>query len=87
MEYKLFLDDMRIPANVFTYIKNPIYLDPDWVIVTNYDEFVKVVEEKGIPDVVSFDHDLADEHYGMHENLDEMAYSFYEEKTGYHCAK
>lgn len=78
---------MRIPAGAFSYTKNPIYLDLDWVIVRNYDEFVDAIKEKGIPDVISFDHDLADEHYGVQENLDEVEYLLFQEKTGYHCAK
>ena len=85
--FKLFLDDMRIPSQAFLYTANPMYLDSDWVIVRSYDEFVDIIKERGIPDVLSFDHDLADEHYGTHENLDEIEYLLYEEKTGYHCAK
>ena len=40
-----------------------------------------------MPELISFDHDLADEHYGTHDQLDEIEYLLYEEKTGYHCAK
>jgi len=85
--FKLFLDDIRIPADVFTYIKNPIYLELDWVIVRNYDEFVKAIEERGVPDVVSFDHDLADEHYGLDDYVWNSEYDMFKEKTGYHCAQ
>ena len=85
--FKLFLDDLRMPENAFSYTKNPIYLDPDWVIVRNYDEFVKSIEERGVPDVVSFDHDLADEHYGTEDHIWDCEYSMFREKTGYHCAQ
>jgi hypothetical protein len=73
-----------MPSDVFNYIKNPIYLDPDWTIVRNYDEFIWSIKEFGIPDVISFDHDLADEHYGMQDNIE---YGMLTEKTGYHCAQ
>ena len=85
--YKLFLDDLRIPEQAFSYTRNPIYLDPDWVIVRNYDEFVKTIEERGIPDMVSFDHDLADEHYGLEDHVWDNCYELMREKTGYHCAQ
>ena len=83
MGYKLYLDDFRDPRDSFFYKGFPIY-NEDWITVRNYLEFVKVVEELGIPEAVSFDHDLADVHYEKtsfdynDENL---------EKTGYHCAK
>jgi hypothetical protein len=83
MGYKLFLDDFREPRDAFFYKGFPIYND-DWSVVRNYEEFVKIIEELGIPEAVSFDHDLADVHYEKtsfdydDENL---------EKTGYHCAK
>lgn len=44
--YKLFLDDERFPV------------DNDWVIVRSYDEFAHVIQNKGIPLFISFDHDL-----------------------------
>ena len=83
MKYNLFLDDFRDPRDAFFYKGFPIYND-EWIVVRNYDEFIKKVEELGIPEAVSFDHDLADVHYEKStfdyndENL---------EKTGYHCAK
>ncbi len=63
MSYNLFLDDFRMPADVVLYMpKCAYYTDREWVIVRSYDEFVKTIEEMGIPQAVSFDHDLADEH-------------------------
>lgn len=89
--YKLFLDDIRVPADVFNYIKNPIYLEKSWNIVRNYDEFINVIEKLGLPNLVSFDHDLADEHYNevMYVSTDayNQLYPTFEEKTGYDCAK
>lgn len=83
MSYNLFLDDMRVPEDCFEYTHQPVYLMEDWVVVTNYEEFVMAITERGLPDMISFDHDLGDEHYGKTEIL----YDQYTEKTGYHCAK
>jgi hypothetical protein len=82
MGYNLFLDDMRWPRDTFLYTSNKMYLDMEWDIAMNYDQFVDAVKKRGIPDVVSFDHDLAEEHY---EN--KLPYDQYNEKTGYDCAK
>ena len=82
MNYNLFLDDFRNPKDVYNYLRQPIYISVDWEIVRNYDEFVKIIQEKGIPNTISFDHDLADEHY-----MQRLEYDQYIEKTGYHCAK
>jgi hypothetical protein len=46
---KLYLDDIRIPKT------------KGWDIVRSYDEFVKWIEKNGLPDEVSFDHDLGEE--------------------------
>lgn len=84
---KLFLDDVRNPSDCVGYMHtrigklNPIYLEGDWYIVKNYTQFVQAIL-KYAPDIshVSFDHDLADEHYSQESQ-------FYIEKTGYDCAK
>jgi hypothetical protein len=92
---KLFLDDFRNPADCLTYMyqrigpKNPIY-DEEWLIVRDYKEFVDAIKTlyKEITHV-SFDHDLADEHYDPAMD-DETRYSLvasgFKEKTGYDCA-
>ena len=88
--YNLFLDDIRSPEDVFNYTGQPLYLMNKWIVVRNYDEFVKAITELGIPDTVSFDHDLADVHYDVQDHVDEDYYdlmSAQNEKTGYHCAQ
>lgn len=82
---KLFLDDMR---------KAP---DFTWDVVRNYQEFVAYIKLHGVPDVISFDHDLGDEHYieythGENYRLTTgqelpINYNKFTEKTGYDCAK
>lgn len=82
----LLLDDdfKRTPHNIASYTENDIYLKYKWDYVRNYNEFVKYIQENGIPDVVSFDHDLGHEHYGVQDNI---SYDKLKEKTGWHCAK
>lgn len=90
MTYNLFLDDIRIPIDTFNYTKNDVYSKLDWIVVRNYNEFVKAIEIHGMPDIISFDHDLADEHYDPDlygsETYNEV-YDNFKSKTGYDCAK
>jgi len=61
---KLFLDDVRVPYDVFKMTINPIYENnEDWVIVKHYYEFVSYITENGISDFLSFDNDLSLDHY------------------------
>jgi len=88
---RLFLDDVRIPINCSAYMRPAnIYLE-DWDVVRTYDEFVEYITKNGVPDEISFDHDLADEHYdpSMYESIDKYTkkYNTFKEKTGYDCAK
>lgn len=46
---KLYLDDLRTPKS------------DGWDIVRSYDQFVEWVTMNGVPDEVSFDHDLGDD--------------------------
>lgn len=81
---KLFLDDLRIPKDAIGLVPdamNQFYWKDDWVIVRNFWEFCNYIQKFGLPDFISFDHDLADEHYVNSDHLD------YKEKTGYECAK
>lgn len=94
---KLFLDDVRNPSDCAKYMYlrvgalNTVYLEGDWYIVRNYDEFViAIVNYHKIITHISFDHDLADDHY--HESMnDKEAYEKHlltiTEKTGCDCAK
>ena len=79
---KLFLDDIRIPKDAIGLVPsnmNQFYWSNDWVIVRSHDEFISWIEINGVPDFISFDHDLADEHYKDLEGT--------HEKTGYESAK
>jgi hypothetical protein len=77
----LFLDDIRKPKDAYQYTKQQVFIREDWYIVRNYQEFVERILENGLPDMISFDHDLADQHYLNPDSRDFI------EKTGYDCAK
>jgi hypothetical protein len=91
--YNIFLDDERFLKDAFYLSGNDKYLELDWVIVRNYKEFVDLFvskySEKQIPNLISFDHDLSFEHYGIgaESGFKEFDYSKIIEKTGMDCAK
>ena len=82
----LYLDDVRTPTTTI-----PGY-EP-WNVVRNYDEFVKFITDFGIPDLISFDHDLAKEHIDDYykqfydQGYQHPDYENYKEKTGLDCAQ
>lgn len=93
--YKLFLDDIRTPKDAYGYTKYDSYMNDKWNIVRSYDQFTKHITsefDKGsFPEIISFDHDLADEHYSdkMYGEMCEYnkLYEHFKEKTGYDCVK
>jgi hypothetical protein len=100
MAYNLFLDDIHEPCDVSNLRKTETknkerYRKYKWIIVRTYDEFVKTINKRGIPDIVSFDHDLAPEHYETiyNDNWSKddseimIDYDKFENKTGYHAAE
>lgn len=93
---KLFLDDYRWPDHCAKYMhtrigaENIIYTDPDWEIVRNYNQFVDWINRNGLPNIISFDHDLAGAHYTEEYQDSRVIMKYSEstsEKTGYHAAK
>lgn len=94
MKTYLFLDDFRNPIDCINYMRlrvddSAMYSREKWIVVRNYEEFVNYITNKGLPYLISFDHDLADEHYdpSMYSgNYDDVAKNF-KEKTGMDCAK
>lgn len=61
---RLFLDDIRVPldcpkAHYMSYRKIDLRIyHEDWVIVRSHGQFVKWIQENGLPNLISFDHDL-----------------------------
>lgn len=86
MSPNLFLDDVRNPEDV-TWVPGIDYSNLNWQVVRTYDEFVKHITKHGIPETVSFDHDLADEHYPWNNPDGNPRYGRYKELTGYDAAK
>lgn len=90
--YKLYLDDIRRPLDSLKKSGLSVYLE-EWLVVRNYAQFVAAIGDFGLPEIVSFDHDLGREHIdfyfgnGGHENPPDPQSAEFEEKTGYDCAK
>lgn len=80
-KWVLFLDDYRKVADVkYPYEIAAKYFysyQYDVAICTSYEQAVNAVKVMGVPSFISFDHDLADEHYGADTG----------ERTGYSFAK
>ena len=81
MKSRIYLDDIRTPV------------EDNWIVVRDYNEFVKKVIEIGIKniDFISLDHDLGDTamaewHKNVYHNYT-LNYDNITEKTGYDCAK
>jgi len=90
-KYNLFLDDFRNPEQAFAYTRNTVYLLEEWQTMRSYNDFVDIITNNGLPEIVSFDHDLADEHYNDEmyngtESYDKL-YATFKEKTGMDCVK
>jgi hypothetical protein len=93
-EVMLFLDDLRHPREAYSYTKQDMFIKKKWHIVRDYEEFCEFIITHGIPDFISFDHDLADTHYTPPHLWDDYKASkawqdaqVHQEKTGYDCAK
>ncbi len=68
----IFLDDERIPQDV-TWESYPDAYNV--IVLRTFNDFTNYITKLGVPDFVSFDHDLAD--YDEHGH----------ERTGYDCAR
>ena len=91
--HKLFLDDWRIPVDCTKYMYSRhvdcnIYLE-DWIIIRSYGQFVNWIKSNGIPDSISFDHDLGDVEELKDELDKELWYNVADNRdwTGMDCAK
>jgi hypothetical protein len=82
MSYNLFLDDIRTPSQV-KWIALPLV---EWIVVRNFDQFKGYIMLHGIPTRVSFDHDLAPEHYNPSIDWTKPL-TCSSEPTGYDCVK
>lgn len=82
----LYLDDVRTPTETLPNAE-------PWVVVRDYEQFCAYITEHGIPDVVSFDHDLSKEHTDdyftqmLEQQYQIPNYESYKELTGLECAR
>lgn len=89
--YYVFLDDVRVPKEVYEYKQNPLYVKQEWTIVRNYKDFVRTVSERYaagfMPCVISLDHDLTLEHQvkGLLSGFEKFNENAVYEPTGWHC--
>ena len=80
-----YLDDTRTPTETIPGYK-------PWDVVRNYNEFTEYILRMGIPDLISFDHDLGEEHMNdyfsqlLEKGFQQPDYASYKEKTGLDCA-
>lgn len=92
--YYLFLDDYRMPYECLFYMYDGRYADSNWLIARTYYQFVKIIKQRWecgcFPMLVSFDHDLCEEHY-QHSSIsniteyEDIAKNF-KSPTGYNVA-
>jgi hypothetical protein len=91
--YNLFLDDFHHPYDSFNIWKDSDYLKLKWITARSHDEFVKIITTKFSdgewPTLISWDHDLSDEHYEIGEKTGykEFDYSLTTIPTGFHSAQ
>ena len=92
MKKLLWLDDRRNPSDGnWIEIYSPIATPFEYIWIKSYREFVDWIEKNGLPDAISFDHDLGKElslnaiKNGMSKK--DARKLKQEEKTGYDCAK
>lgn len=67
MEKLLWLDDIRNPFTgdwLMEYVPKFAYGKGEVIWVKNYNEFVDWINTNGLPDIIAFDHDLAENKSG-----------------------
>jgi len=85
---KLFLDDLRSLDMIYPNVDTS-----EWVIVRDFYQFVNYIQKYGLPEFISFDHDLGFEHTryyfenGGHNSPPDPLNGNFKEKTGYDAAK
>lgn len=73
MSYKLFLDDLRMPTDVYPDTDNN-----SWIIVRTLNDFKNTINKKGIPLYISFDNDLGE---SMEEGKDAAKWLVFEKEA------
>lgn len=96
---KLFLDDTREVRDCIDYMHikegskyRDLYLEDDWILVRNYNDFIEIIENSGLPSFISFDHDLGEDEARHFVDLGMFSKRAARRnkklvKSGYDCAK
>jgi hypothetical protein len=94
MKTLLWLDDIRDPSVgdwLMSYAPEFAYGEGEVVWVKNFDDFVNHIKFKGMPDMISFDHDLgedvAKERVSKGMSKRQARIKKRETKSGYDCSK
>lgn len=90
---RLFIDDYRVPVDCAHYMYRrkvdcKIYHE-EWEIVRTYKDFCDWITKKGVPDIISFDYDLADNFELREDSPIKNWFSMTEDRvyTGMDCAE
>lgn len=67
MTYNLFIDDERNPEDVTWALYNTGYEHRRWVIARSFSDVVMIIRGYGMPNFVSFDHDLGQDEPTGHD--------------------
>ena len=89
MKKLLWLDDIRNPFIadwLMQYAPQFAYGEGETIWVKSYKEFTDWINTNGLPDMIAFDHDLADVKAIEGSDL-VLATDFEKEKSGFECAK
>lgn len=72
MGYKIFLDDLRMPTDIYPHVDGN-----EWLIIRNLSDFKSFIESKGVPEFISFDNDLGD---SLEEGKDAVKWMVFEKE-------
>lgn len=93
MSKNIFLDDLRDPKDAFAHTNQLMFLEWEWTVIRSFDEFAEWIHANGLPDFVSFVHDLHNDHYTpQHLWTDKEAAKAWRtgeisaKPNGFHCA-
>lgn len=89
MGYNIYLDDLREPYQTAEYMphEGELYFMTEWLVIRNYKDFVKTIEDKGLPDLISFDHDFVEIKKVEGSKIVRIKPHTKQEKNGMDCAK
>lgn len=80
----LLLDDTRNQNEVYRLMNYNVYKDVQWVVVRSHIEFMQYINTNPLPYMISFDHDLKQEHYTPEKYwTDYHASAEYQEEQGH----